>query len=319
MRLNPDLISSEDLSKLQSSLNSFLESIKLPFPPDICISEIISDKPNGRQPSKGPNNFLIYRKAFVKELNRQNLFIPMKSISSSVGKKWKKEPAHVKEEYTRLASEVRQHLNEKNYGSWESYRAKECNFQSALRPAAVMNSIPYYKREKPIISQPKFKDGIVEKRFDETPSITQNFQPIEFFLRDPKELETYFVNNNANLKYDKLEIASCPQSNCDFQESSNILPDQHYNFPTQTPRLTSTHKILHSQFPLEFTPEEEEEEEEEDMQSPVKASYYISQTDTFYDESVFSVPDGILEASLLHAFRSDPLHGVKNIEWIGLR
>ncbi|CAG8708683.1 18708_t:CDS:2, partial [Racocetra fulgida] len=44
---------------------------KLPFPPKISTTDLIVHKKNGDMPSRSPNAFMIYRKAYVDELHRQ--------------------------------------------------------------------------------------------------------------------------------------------------------------------------------------------------------------------------------------------------------
>ncbi|RGB21564.1 hypothetical protein C1646_600417, partial [Rhizophagus diaphanus] len=55
---------------------------------------------------KSPNAFLIYRKAFLNELNRQNHNLKMTDVSKLVSNYWKGEPDNVKDAYRKIAKEV---------------------------------------------------------------------------------------------------------------------------------------------------------------------------------------------------------------------
>src|SRR6266511_2972289 len=63
--------------------------IKLPFPPQIDPSDLIPVKPSSQEargpnfkPSRAPNAFIIYRKAFVKAAREEGQCLPMTVISS---------------------------------------------------------------------------------------------------------------------------------------------------------------------------------------------------------------------------------------------
>ncbi|CAB5396094.1 unnamed protein product [Rhizophagus irregularis] len=77
--------------------------IKPPFPPTINIDDLVTSKPNGDKPSKSSNAFIIYRKAYVKELHSRGINLQMTQISPMVSESWKQEPDSVKAEYKRLA------------------------------------------------------------------------------------------------------------------------------------------------------------------------------------------------------------------------
>ncbi|CAG8628185.1 5370_t:CDS:1, partial [Ambispora leptoticha] len=83
-----------------------IENLKITFPPNINMDELLPKPKMAGVSSKPPNSFIIYRKAFVKELNAQGHYFEMKKISSLVSAKWKSEPNYVKEEYRRIAKEL---------------------------------------------------------------------------------------------------------------------------------------------------------------------------------------------------------------------
>ncbi|CAJ0746828.1 14445_t:CDS:1, partial [Entrophospora sp. SA101] len=100
-----------------------LPQIKLPFPPVIDPSDLIHpskpvtsisafDEPH--KPSRAPNAFIIYRKAFLGTVQADGYKLPMTVISTMVSKSWENEPQYVKDEYKKLAKEAFDCLNEMN-------------------------------------------------------------------------------------------------------------------------------------------------------------------------------------------------------------
>ncbi|CAI2168530.1 9613_t:CDS:2 [Funneliformis geosporum] len=88
--------------------------IKPPFPPTINIDDLVTSKPNGDKPSKSSNAFIIYRKAYVKELHSRGINLQMTQISPMVSESWKQEPENVKAEYKRLAEAAKKRYKEIN-------------------------------------------------------------------------------------------------------------------------------------------------------------------------------------------------------------
>ncbi|CAG8609682.1 2720_t:CDS:2 [Rhizophagus irregularis] len=86
--------------------------IKPPFPPTINIDDLVTSKPNGDKPSKSSNAFIIYRKAYVKELHSRGINLQMTQISPMVSESWKQEPDSVKAEYKRLAEAAKKRYKE---------------------------------------------------------------------------------------------------------------------------------------------------------------------------------------------------------------
>lgn len=87
--------------------------IVLPFPPKIRATDIVDRRKPSRFKSKSPNAFLIYRKAFLNELNDKNHNLRMTDVSKLVSNYWKSEPENVKDAYRKIAQEVEVELNEK--------------------------------------------------------------------------------------------------------------------------------------------------------------------------------------------------------------
>nr|CAG8433527.1 14701_t:CDS:2 [Entrophospora candida] len=79
---------------------------KPPFPPTIPPCELVFNRNATNIHKKSPNVFFIYRRAFVKHLQKSKISIKMTELSKVVSFHWNSEPPHVKEEYTRIANEV---------------------------------------------------------------------------------------------------------------------------------------------------------------------------------------------------------------------
>ncbi|CAG8554769.1 14571_t:CDS:2 [Ambispora leptoticha] len=76
--------------------------IKVPFPPNITPEETILIK-DGKIPSKPPNSFIIYRRAFQKECRESGHLLKLNVVSSMAAESWKDEPLEVKNFYKELA------------------------------------------------------------------------------------------------------------------------------------------------------------------------------------------------------------------------
>ncbi|CAJ0866854.1 20613_t:CDS:2 [Entrophospora sp. SA101] len=72
------------------------------------------NKTNGKFPTRSPNAFIIYRKAFLGTVQADGYKLPMTVISTMVSKSWENEPQYVKDEYKKLAKEAFDCLNEMN-------------------------------------------------------------------------------------------------------------------------------------------------------------------------------------------------------------
>jgi hypothetical protein len=106
----------EKVIKAFSSVNDAdsLLNISVPFPPQITAEEILErNKTKGRK--KAPNNFMIYRMAYTKELKTQNISnINSFNTSALAASKWKSEPPEVKQAYKEISDKVRDSLNNNN-------------------------------------------------------------------------------------------------------------------------------------------------------------------------------------------------------------
>ncbi|CAG8464700.1 13484_t:CDS:1 [Ambispora gerdemannii] len=85
--------------------DNILDKIKVPFPPNITPEEVIILK-NGKIPSKSPNCFIIYRRAFQKELRASGHLFKLNRVSVIASRAWEKEPTEVKKAYKEVARQV---------------------------------------------------------------------------------------------------------------------------------------------------------------------------------------------------------------------
>ncbi|CAG8438899.1 7058_t:CDS:2 [Acaulospora colombiana] len=99
-------INSNDSMMASRVISDAQPLIKLPFPPMIDPHDLIVSRPDGREPSKAPNAFIIYRKLFNKTAKDNGYTLPMSVISPIASKSWEQESEMVKNEYRRIAREA---------------------------------------------------------------------------------------------------------------------------------------------------------------------------------------------------------------------
>ncbi|CAG8587443.1 602_t:CDS:2 [Acaulospora colombiana] len=126
--------------------------IKPPFPPTISVDDLVTSRPNGDKPSKASNAFMIYRKAYVKELHSRGINLQMTQISPIVSESWKKESESVKEEYKRLAEAAKKRYKE----IWPA-KQKRRHRKKQLPP--IPPSLFLEDASKLYSSQPQFSSG----------------------------------------------------------------------------------------------------------------------------------------------------------------
>ncbi|KAG9293278.1 hypothetical protein G9A89_010649 [Geosiphon pyriformis] len=78
-----------------------------PFPPILTPQDLISKKQKNSNPTKPPNAFIIYRRAFVKASIDEGYQLPMTVISAMASQAWQTESSIVKEEYKRIAESAK--------------------------------------------------------------------------------------------------------------------------------------------------------------------------------------------------------------------
>ncbi|CAG8488104.1 835_t:CDS:2 [Ambispora gerdemannii] len=101
---------SDPVNPNQVSTNTDSPMFKPPFPPHIEPEDFISKKQkNGNRPTKPPNAFILYRKAFVRAALSEGYQLPMTVVSSMASQAWEQELPFVKEEYKRIAKEAKEY------------------------------------------------------------------------------------------------------------------------------------------------------------------------------------------------------------------
>ncbi|CAG8633892.1 1485_t:CDS:1 [Ambispora gerdemannii] len=78
-----------------------------PFPPALEADDIFGKKSDGTNPTKPPNAFILYRRAFVKSALANGYKLPMTVISSMASQAWGQELPFIKEEYKKIAKEAK--------------------------------------------------------------------------------------------------------------------------------------------------------------------------------------------------------------------
>ncbi|RGB42356.1 hypothetical protein C1646_662336 [Rhizophagus diaphanus] len=86
---------------------------KVPFPPELTVEEILSNRSEDRLKSRGPNKYFVYRLAFLKELRkRTNDNLSMTKISSHISSMWFNETTEVTNAYKNLSEQVENRIME---------------------------------------------------------------------------------------------------------------------------------------------------------------------------------------------------------------
>ncbi|CAG8464801.1 13489_t:CDS:1 [Ambispora gerdemannii] len=89
----------------------FTPEIKVQFPPKFAPFEAIVIK-DGKFPSKRPNSFIIYRRAFQKQCREDGYFYKLSVVSMMAAAAWKREPDYVKKVYRDIAEKASYELDE---------------------------------------------------------------------------------------------------------------------------------------------------------------------------------------------------------------
>ncbi|GBC05204.1 hypothetical protein RclHR1_00610016 [Rhizophagus clarus] len=93
-------------------MNNKILLINVPYPPELTVDEILSRRSTGKLGSKAPNQFFLYRLAYIKELRKIGENISMTKISPYISMSWSKEPSEVKKAYKKLSGLVENRLKE---------------------------------------------------------------------------------------------------------------------------------------------------------------------------------------------------------------
>ncbi|CAG8784857.1 14174_t:CDS:1, partial [Gigaspora rosea] len=106
----PKVSSRSKKSSNNVNIPELVTTIKIPFPPDITTEDLLANAaPHDNKPGRTPNAFISYKMALHRELKSQGFNFPIPVISKIASLKWKYEPVHVRNHYTRLADEAKQY------------------------------------------------------------------------------------------------------------------------------------------------------------------------------------------------------------------
>jgi hypothetical protein len=176
--------------------------IVLPFPPIIRASDIVDRRKPSRFKSKSPNAFLIYRKAFLDQLNLQNHNLRMTDVSKLVSNYWKNEPENVKDAYRKIAQEVEVELNEK--------RKKTVSYK------IVWKNSKYSARKRNQCANLKKNKSEVNTKFK--PAIPSNEKIFYQFVPAFPDAES---NSKSSKKNNKVKSSVEPKRSCNPPENPN--------------------------------------------------------------------------------------------------
>ncbi|EXX64085.1 hypothetical protein RhiirA5_501227 [Rhizophagus irregularis] len=114
--------------------------INVPYPPELTVEEILSRRSEDKLRSKAPNQFLIYRLAYIKELRKMiGENISMTKISRQISSSWAREPPEIKQAYKNLSGLAENRLKEIRQNN--SLVIIHENFSSPLPPPINNNII----------------------------------------------------------------------------------------------------------------------------------------------------------------------------------
>ncbi|CAG8521862.1 12868_t:CDS:1 [Funneliformis caledonium] len=200
--------------------------IKPPFPPTINIDDLVTSKPNGDKPSKSSNAFIIYRKAYVKELHSRGINLQMTQISPMVSESWKQEPENVKAEYKRLAEAAKKRYKE----MWPSKQRRRQHRKQQQQPQPLPQSL-FIDHSKPTnelgLSNLTPTPVMDMSHWDFSQTIWplgdnhQAISPLQTLSLDPMLLNTTDGLYNNNNTQEGLNPSSTLKSPSDFISSSS--------------------------------------------------------------------------------------------------
>ncbi|CAJ0752215.1 24592_t:CDS:10, partial [Entrophospora sp. SA101] len=116
------------------------ENINIPFPPDIKAEALINCKKNGKMPSRSPNSFMVYRKAFVNELHKNGHYVSMTIASPIIAKLWRREPNHIKNAYRAISNQAKRLFLLRQRGKSDNGREGGCNEKDMPSSKSIINT-----------------------------------------------------------------------------------------------------------------------------------------------------------------------------------
>ncbi|CAG8554791.1 14572_t:CDS:2 [Ambispora leptoticha] len=199
----PLLFDSNSNDDDQFDQEKLLREIKIPFPPTITPKEIIVKK-GGKLPSKPPNSFIIYRRAFQKQCRECGYLLKLNVVSAMAAESWKEEPLEVKNAYKDLALQV-------NYVLVEM-RAKEIQTRNHVQEL------------KDLLKQN------IDDSFDDIPELNTQFSIENHSSSNEENNCNLSLESNAQNMYNNQENSLInDNSNNDLNNDLNLYPNSNQN------------------------------------------------------------------------------------------
>ncbi|CAG8606572.1 6898_t:CDS:1 [Ambispora leptoticha] len=220
-----------------------LNKIKVPFPPNITPKEVITLK-HGKIPTKSPNCFIIYRRAFQKELRASGHLLKLNKVSVIASRAWEKESAEVKKGYKEIARQVnyilvemrasalreKKRLEKENSIRQQQQRQISLNEPNNLMPFKL-TSMSDFDGDVPIIDNTLQSQSHLSPSSNFTnlsssspPRTKSNFDLYYNYNNDdgllpPSEMSNYLINQMEN-NFDNIEHMNNQQYNF-FEDITN--------------------------------------------------------------------------------------------------
>ncbi|RHZ77421.1 hypothetical protein Glove_180g92 [Diversispora epigaea] len=245
-------IDSSDPSLPNQVINDARPFIKLPFPPTIDPRDLITILPDGRVPTRAPNAFIIYRRAFIEAARAEGYNLPMTVISSMTSQSWEQEPNFVKAEYRRLGKEAYNRRNEMCPDSNQRRKREKWNmvsFGNKKNSRKIKKSMRKSKKQSSLSYCDQSNKIQQEKKFQQSPP-----SPVPSFSSDSSESDSVvdykvvftpeMINNNDN---DNNNSHLEDEEALDYQELySSSERDSHDYYPTPKDTTTFTETTSNS-------------------------------------------------------------------------
>lgn len=194
---------------------------KVPFPPELSIEELVSNRSEGRLKLKAPNGYLIYRLAFLKELRKQtDDNVSMTKISSRISSMWFNETIAVRDAYKELSKQVENRLTE--------IRQKELVFiDEPLSPSRITENnnvantsrIPIFFDPSYQLCDPLYPPSLQQYPHPHFPSVNSSYNQILFsdFSYQPFTPVNDFFNINNTI--DSCFCEACCNNFINYDQS----------------------------------------------------------------------------------------------------
>ncbi|CAG8728670.1 hypothetical protein RhiirA5_419299 [Rhizophagus irregularis] len=123
--------------------------INVPYPPELTVEDILSRRSEEKLRLRAPNQFFIYRLAYIRELKKIiGESISMTRISPQISSSWSREPPEVKQAYKNLSGLTENRLKEMRKNDTPIFIHE--NFSSPPPPPSqpdeniIIYDVPFY-------------------------------------------------------------------------------------------------------------------------------------------------------------------------------